>query len=72
MSCASVPETRNGVISNVVSDGETTMIKTNDTERTHELTESDLDTVSAGLGMSHGIMNRINELLSFKPVSNAS
>jgi hypothetical protein len=48
------------------------MIKTNDTERTHELTESDLDTVSAGLGMSHGIMNWTNELLSFKPVSKAS
>jgi hypothetical protein len=37
-----------------------------------ELTDSELDTVSAGASLSHGLMNWTNELLSFPPVSKAS
>jgi hypothetical protein len=37
-----------------------------------EITDSELDTVSAGVSLSHGIIKWTNELLSFRRVSKAS
>jgi hypothetical protein len=52
--------------------GSDTMPLNPESESSTEITDCELDTVSAGVSLSQGMQKWVNELLKFKPDSKAS